>query len=238
MKKTILSFSAIILITLFGACTKSDSNSPVTTASVMFVNGTTGSTPENAEANGTSVSGASNIAFQGSSGYQNITAGSSVNISLILANSNLTLGSSSISLTAGDSYSIFSGGAINSPAFVYTNDDLSAPASGQAKIRLINLSPDSLSLTGSLKNINTGDTATLASGIGKITATGSTSISAFFPLAAGTYKLVVADPLNYLGSSASISTQTLNAGKIYTVIYTGTATGTGTSAYTLTVINN
>jgi Domain of unknown function (DUF4397) len=236
MKKLILSFSVLATVALFSACTKSSDNGPVTTASVMFVNGSTGSTPENAEANGTAISGASNIAFLGSSGYQNITAGSSVSISLILASSNLTLGSSSISLTAGDNYSVFSGGAVNSPAFMYTNDDLSAPPTGQTKIRLINLSPDSLSLTGSLKNINTGDTATLASGIGRINT--STSVSAFTSIAAGTYKLVVADPLNYLGTSAPLQSQIFNAGKIYTVIYTGIATGTGTSAYTLTVINN
>ena len=237
MKKLILSLSVLATVALFSACTKSNNNT-LATASVMFVNGTAGTSgsPESAKANGTSISGASSIAFQGASGYQNVTAGTTVDISLVLASSGVPLGSDSILFTAGNSYSIFSGGEITSPTFVYTNDDLSAPASGDAKIRLVNLSPDSLSLTGTLTNTSAATTSTFGSGIGRIST--STSVSAFTSVAAGTYKLVVADPSNFSLSVFSNSSQQINAGKIYTVIYTGTAVGSGTSAYTATVISN
>jgi hypothetical protein len=233
MKKLVLSVSVLALAALFASCSKSSNSSP-STASVMFVNGSDGTTPVNSQANGASVSGASNIAFQGNSNYQNVTAGSSVNLAFILASSGLPLVSGSANLVAGGHYTAYAGGKITAPTFTYTSDDLTAPTSGNAKVRLVNLSSDSLSLTGTIAttsgSINFGSSSSPL-------VSGSLTTSAFTSVAAGSYKIVVEDPL-HLASTVILNSQTFAAGKIYTVIYTGVGAGTGTSVYTATVISN
>jgi hypothetical protein len=226
MKKIILLLSIPAMIAAFSGCSKS-SSSPSTNASVMFVHGcASGTTAINLEAydNGVAVNGATNIAFLANSGYQNIKAGTDVLSFNVTGLGGLDTGT--VTLTAGSSYSAFSGGEITAPVFVLTSDDLSAPAAGYAKVRFINLSPD---------NMNTNcyvGTTQLDSGLAY------KNYSSFYQVAAGTLKVEMYDqsiPVN----SAAIATQTLAAGKIYTFMFTGTAAATtGLSVLTLTAISN
>ena len=224
MKKISLLVSAIAIAAIFSACTKNKTG-PNTNASVMFVNGCAGATGIYTKVNGTNV-GPSNIGFFGKSDYLNVTAGTA-NISFYLngAASGTLLSSGAPALTANTHYSIFVGGIITSPAFVTVTDDLAAPTSGNAKIRFINLSSDNLNSSFSV-GVQTLDSNIVY-----------TECSPFYQVTAGNYTLKGGDPSN-ISTIATIPGAVLAAGKMYTVMLTGSQTGTATSALTLTLLNN
>lgn len=221
MRRMILSLSVLALVS-FAACKKSDST-PSNSASVMFVNGTAGTTNVDVTANSTKVQSGTNLAFLKGSGYQSVTAGSQ-NIAFVITSLGTPLKSTTTSFTAGSHYSVFAGGIITNPSIVITTDDLTAPASGSAKIRFVNLSNDSLSETA-----NVGSTA-FATNITSQTA------SSFTTVTPGSYTIKAGDPAN-ISTVVSVAQQ-IDAGKIYTVILTGTLSGSGASGLTLTVFNN
>ncbi len=227
MKYFILIVSAVTLALGFGACSKK--KGPSNVAGVMLVNACTGtSTGIYTKVNGAN-SGPGNISFCNTSGYVNLTSGSANNINFYLADGT-PLTSGSPTFTANGHYSVFASGIITAPTFVVTTDDLASPASGNAKVRFVNLSSDNFN-----ESFFVGvGTAALDANIGY---NGSTP---FHEIAATTgTQVLVQDPANmtYL---QQISSQPFSAGKIYTIILTGTSgapTGTA-SALKLTVLNN
>ena len=229
MKLTILSICAIAMISVLPSCKKS-SSAPATTAGVMFVNGTTGTSAVNVSAGGVTVNGGTNIVFQKSSGYQNVTAGSAVTIAYSETSSGATaqLKSASETFAVNGHYSVFSGGIFTNPTIVMAADDLTAPASGNTKVRFVNLSPDNLTvscfvgLTKVDSNIAPG------------------GYSPFIEMSAVTSKSVTLQDQTSTIVQANINSQTFAAGKIYTVLLTGTsAAGTsGSAVLGLAVINN
>jgi hypothetical protein len=227
MKNAIVSFSAFALALLFSACSKKDSG-PSNTASVMFVNGTAGTTGIYAKADNTALSGVSNLAFQASSGYQNLTAGTGVAINYYLTSLGTPLCNGTADLTAGIHYSVFAGGLITSPSFLVVTDDVSAPTSGNAKVRFVNLSSDNLNEAFSI------GTQKIDSNVAFNTCTPYFQVSV-----ASSVGILAADPLHLTASYiAQLSNQTFTSGKIYTILLTGTSTGTAASALSLTVISN
>jgi hypothetical protein len=225
MRNICLSFSVLALAFAFSGCSKNN-NGPSNVASVMFVNGCVLATNINIEVKNVAQPNASNIAFFGTSGYQNVTAGSGILISYYLSNPVTLLSSQTVNLTAGTHYSVFAGnGLVTTPSFLLTTDDLTAPATGYAKIRFVNLSSDSLNETATV-----GD-STFAVGVT------STTTSGFYQMLAGSYAVKAGDPL-HISSVVTTPSTLLAAGKIYTVILTGSESGSGTAGLTLTFINN
>jgi len=224
MKNLFFVLPVAALALVFGGCSKKN-NGPATTASVMLVNGCDGTTGIYTKVNGKNV-GPSNIAFFGHSGYQTVTAGSAISINFYLVNNNTPLTAGSPALTASDHYTIFAGGLITGPAFVQTTDDLTAPASGNAKVRFVNLGSENFNESfyiGSQK-LDSNIAYTQYSPFYEITATSGVNV-------------LVQDPA-HATNLAQRSSQAFGAGGIYTIMLTGTSTGAGTSALQLTVIKN
>jgi len=227
MKKLLLSFSVIVIAAGFAGCKKSSSSS--NNATVMFVNGTAGTTSVSVSANNTTVSAAANLGFGKNSGYQNVTAGSGVSIVYSIIGSGLTtpLVSGNEALAANTHYSIFSGGILTIPSIVVTTDDLTAPTGSNAKVRFINLSSDNLNASCYIGNTRLDSNITFD------------NYTPFIEIANTTDKLTMLDPAAPT-NTALIASQYFGPGKIYTVILTGTsAAGTSGSALLgLTVIGN
>jgi hypothetical protein len=223
MKKIL---SLFVVAAAFAGCSKSSNSAPANSADVMFVNGCAGTGSVYVTDGSTKVTGASNIAFAGTSGYQYIMAGSP-DITFYVSSLGGTdpLKSFNASFAANTHYSVFVGGIITNSSYVVTADDVSAPPSGNAKVRFINLSNDTLS-----ENV-AANTTSIATGITSLQA------SSFTDITAGTYIIKAGDPAN-IGSVVSTASLSFSAGKIYTVMLTGTLSGTGTSGLTLTAINN
>ena len=222
MKSVILLFS-VLLVIAFAACKKSNS-SPANSASVMFVNGCAGTTNVDITSNNTKITAAANLAFLKNSSYQNITAGTD-SITFVLTSIGTPLKTHTSIITANVHYSVFVGGLITGPSYVILTDDLTAPASGKVKIRFVNLSNDALS--------ETANAGTIAF------ATGITAqyYSSFTEIASGSYTIKAGDPAD-ISTVISVGPTQLDAGKIYTVMLTGTLTGSSSSGLTLTVIGN
>jgi len=228
MKNVFLSLSVVAIAFAFSGCSKNNSG-PSNTASVMFVNGCNGSSNIDTKVNNAKLSAASNLAYFHNSGYQTVTAGS-VGINFYLTNQGTPLCNSTPTLTANTHYSIFAGGIVTAPTFVVTTDDLTAPTNGNAKVRVINLSTDTLNESF---YIGVG-TPKLDSNISYGT------VSPFFEVTATNgVQVLLQDPLKS-SILAQIASQPFAAGKIYTIMLTGTYTATmGSAGYlTLTVISN
>lgn len=227
--KIFLSFSAIVCIVAFGACKKS-TPAPANNAMVMFVNGCTAQTTTNLDGKlgGTAVSGATNIAYNKNSGYKTVTANASAALSFGITGLGSTLVSDpgTENLAVNGHYTVYAGGISSTPSFVFSTDDLTAPASGNARIRFVNLCADNLNVScyvGASK---------VDSNVAYKTCT------PFFEVPASTGKVAMIDQV-VLTNSAEILSQSLSSGKIYTFIFTGTATATTTAAaLTLSVIAN
>lgn len=226
IKNSILFAVAVAAIAVLPSCSKK-SDSPSNNASLMFVHGCasgTGSLTLAGEINGVKVNGATNLQFLSNSGYQSVTAGNSIVLSFFVVGLN-QLTAQTVSLTANTHYTAFASGGITTPGITFATDDLTAPASGMAKVRFVNLSPD---------NLNTDcfvGTTKVDSGVGYGTCT------PFFNVAVATGKVAMFDHTTPT-ESGQITSQSLAAGKIYTFMLTGTSAGSGTATYTLTAINN
>ena len=224
MRKSLL-LATIAVFALF-SCKKKD-NTPSNSANLMFVHACApGATPINVDGkvSGTSVAGATNISFLKNSGYKPVTAASGLTISFAVTGlAQLCTGTGS--LAVGSSYTAFAGGNVTAPSLLFTTDDLSAPTAGNAKIRFVNLCADGLSAScyvGATK---------LDSNVSYMKCT------PYYTVAATTAKVAMIDQV-VLTNSAQLINQNLVAGKIYTYIFTGSSTGSGTSSLMLTMIAN
>ena len=229
MKNILISFSIVVIAVAFSGCSKSN-NGPSNIANVNFVNGCNASLNIDTKVNNTKLVAASNLPYFKYSGYQNVTGGASVAINLFLTNQGTPLINGTSALTAGGYYSVFAGGIVTHPTFVVTTDDLTAPTNGNAKVRFINLSSDTLNEScfigvGTLK-LDSNVSAGICTPFFEVTATAGIQV-------------LLDDPLNP-SILAEIASQPFSAGKIYTIMLTGThyAAAGSSGILTLTVINN
>jgi hypothetical protein len=227
MKNVLITLIAILTALGADSCKKKD-NTPSNTGSVLFVNGCAGTLPAiDAKADGVNIGGALNMAFPSSSGYKSIKSGAPVVLAYYLTNTGTPVASQTVNLTMGAHYSAFCAGIITNPSFLLTTDDMTAPAASSAKIRFVNLSNDDLNITA------TAQTTVIGSNVK------SKQISDFIQVAAGSFELKAGDPSDISTVVATEPTlQGLGAGKIYTLMLTGSKTGTGVSALKLTLISN
>jgi hypothetical protein len=189
------------LIIILPSCSKDDNDSGVT-AHVMIVNSAQGSSAQDFYLNNAKVNSTA-VAYTESSGY--ITTGSGTKTAEFRNTGSTTAtASSSANLEANKYYTFYFTG--NSAA--KTEDDMSAPPSGKAKVRYINLNSSAnsnvdLSLNGT----------SIASNIGY------QSASSFSTVNAGSHTIkVLAAGTNTLYFDLPV---TLQAGKIYTIWASG-----------------
>lgn len=227
MKK--ITYLALAGLISFTACKKKDPDPPPPAAPkayVMFGNTSVDVPSATAKVAGTAVSSASNMAFLVNSGYVGIDPVTNAAVAFHSA-SNLELKATSLTLNANTYYTVFLTGKVIAPEIAYTTDDLSTPSAGKAKIRLLHLSNDTLKLTATV------DATTIATGITFKNA------SSFVEVPAGTWDIVVTDPSpSTIHLTETLSSQKLDAGKIYTIIKTGINGGVAPADYKLTLITN
>ncbi len=225
MHKIIIPLLSLLVVVYGSSCKKKD-NAPANSASVLFVNGCAGTLPAvDVKVDDVNVSGALNIPFTGTSGYRFIKSGNGVNIAWYLTNVGTPVTNRSLDITSNAHYTAFAGGLVTAPSFVFVTDDMGSPGSTNAKIRFANLSPDGMSVTATVANTSI-DTAVTAM-----------EVSGFLPITAGNYELKAGDPTN-INTVVTTGNKTLAAGKIYTLMLTGSLSGTGTSALKLTLISH
>ncbi|MCC3157776.1 DUF4397 domain-containing protein [Hymenobacter sp. 15J16-1T3B] len=171
------------------------------------------------------------LAYKEQSGYQEVNAGSHTFKIAVAATGGATLLSSTQTVSKDKSYSLFAytatGQASNTATGLWVEDDLTAPSSGKAKIRLVNVGQGTPSPVGLMRTENSTTTTAVIPG----TALGAAS--SFVEIAPGTatYYLVNTTtnlPVVPLAGSDKLTTN-FAAGKIYTLYLRGSATPLSTT---------
>ena len=229
MNKTLLSTVAMAAMLLIVACGKDEDNPapPAPQSKVMFVNAFMSVDSLRAQINDTTVVGANALAYLNKTGYITTTPGSK-KLGFRLTSSGASFLDTTLTLSADNAYSVYTSGDITGYSLIVTQDDLSLPTTGNAKVRFINLSPDT---TGFNAYVGIGDTATLGTNVGFKEAT------AFKQFAQGSYNILLQN-FKQLPDVETIGGFQLTAGKVYTILLTGRQSSTGTFERKATVITN
>ena len=226
-----LSLLAVALVVVTASCSKK-SSAPTNSANVMFVNAcipSFGSFNIDAKSNGATVSGATNIGFLKNSGYVYVTANTNDSLTFVVNGLSTYLVGGISTITVNANYSVFATGTNSSPvpAIVITQDDLTAPSAGNAKVRFVNLGPDNLN-----------ERCYIGSSLLDSNVTYKT-VTPFTEITAGSYNVLMQDPANPTKLPlTALNGQAFAAGKIYTVMLSGLAAVSGTTGLTYTIINN
>ncbi|RYD57947.1 MAG: DUF4397 domain-containing protein [Sphingobacteriales bacterium] len=228
--KTIKYALAAAVIMLAASCGKKDDPDPTPVpaaqvAKAMFVNGCINSGSLKVNMNNTAVASVVGVDYLNNTAYLDVAPASQVSVAYMLQPSNAKLSEVKQDFAVNNYYSVFAAGIVTAPAMFVTVDDLSGPAAGMAKVRFVNLSPDNLNESVFLGSNRIDSNVTYR------------EATAFIPVTAGTYKITAQDPTN-IPSVQILDQQVFTAGKIYTIILTGTEGGSGNAALSLKVIAN
>lgn len=165
------------------------------------------------------------LEFPNSTGYLSVNAGTR-NVKVNVAGTSTTVIQADLPLGKDTSYSIFAVNYVANIEPLVLEDDLSAPAAGNAHVRFIHLSPNAPGVD-------------IAADGGAVIFPDVTfkEYTDFTPVPAGTYDLEV----RVAGTSTvalDLDPIVLQAGKIYTVFAKGLLSGTGAQALSAQIIVN
>jgi Domain of unknown function (DUF4397) len=166
-----------------------------------------------------------NLMYPDNTGYLAVSAGTR-NVKVNVTGTSTTVINADLSLMQNASYSVFAVDSVSRLSTLVITDDLSAPASGNAHVRFIHLSPNAPAV----------DIAVTGGGV-VWSNKKFKEYTPFTPLAAGTYNLEV----RLAGTSTVVlplPNITVANGKIYTVFAKGFVGAAGTQALGAQIIVN
>lgn len=226
--KNALVFATLLIIASCGKKEKDPEPTPIPATQVaktMFTNGCISSGQLKVSINESLIASITGIDYLNNTAYLDIAPATQVKTAFVLQNSNVKLAEVTQDFTVNNYYSVFASGVVTNPSMFVTVDNLTAPSAGKAKVRFVNLSPDNFN-----ESVFVGSSKIDSN----VTYKGVTS---FIEVNAGTYKITAQDPSN-IPSVQILDQQVLTAGKIYTIMLTGTLSGTGTAGLNLKMITN
>lgn len=226
MKK--LSLMALGAVLLLSAC-KKDSDDPPgpdpSKAKVMFGHTTISADTLSVSINNSMLGFNPGLSFLSTTNYVDVDPGAAT-VTFKIASAQIDLASVNTTFAANNSYSVFATGVVTSPSAVVTTDDLSAPPSGSAKVRFINLSSDALS-ESFFVGPNKLDSNIQYKGV-----------TPFRTVTAGSYNIVALPDAPKQHLVKTLASVPLSAGKIYTIMLYGTENGAGAAQLNMKVISN
>ncbi len=179
------------------------------------------------------------VLYGANSGYQSFGTGSLEVKTSIAAAGGAVLNTETKAIGKDKRYSYFVYSAVGQPANMasglWTEDDLTAPASGQAKIRLVHVGQGLVSPLGLSKPDNSGMLVAV------VPTTGTGAASAFVSVPAGTASYNLVNSTNntiipFAGGTTVLATN-FAAGKIYTIVIRGSSNAaTDKEKFTLDLI--
>lgn len=180
------------------------------------------------------------VAYGANSGYQTVKTGALAIRTNIAATGGAQINTENKTLEKDKSYSYFVysgvGQATNTALGVWAEDDLSAPAAGMAKVRLVHVGQGLASPLGLSKPGASGTLDAI------VPPTGAGAPSAFVSIPTGTasYNLVNANKNTIVPlAGASVLSTNFAAGKIYTIVIRGSSNpATTNEQFTLDLITN
>ncbi|MVN90862.1 DUF4397 domain-containing protein [Mucilaginibacter aquatilis] len=162
------------------------------------------------------------VNFGEASGYYDTFSGTQ-DVIIKSASGEATLATTNAGFDVETSYTYMLIGQNSALSILAVNDDLAAPASGKAKIRYVNASPNSSGVT-----LNNGSTVLVG-------AQNYRGVAPTVEVNAGNYTLRAYNTGAFPSAAATVN---LESGKIYTVYAKGLVGGTGNSAFSVGVFTN
>jgi hypothetical protein len=230
MKRNFLALCSVLGIALFfTSCSKNEAE---TNASLMIVNASPNGSNVDAAVNGSVI--VNNLAYPSNSGYKTVGSGPN-NVTVTSTGSSTAFINGTLTMEAGSYYSLYVTDSSHERKEAITRDDLTPPAAGKAKIRILHLSPNTPAL----------DITITGSGTSSVNMTGrsfndiktNASYAAFQEVDAAGLSV----QLKLAGTTTAVATipvPALTAGKIYTFIIKGFTGATGSAALGLEVIQH
>ncbi|RYD77677.1 MAG: DUF4397 domain-containing protein [Sphingobacteriales bacterium] len=233
MKTTLKKFStttkiilALLAVTIFlSACKKDwDESNTITVAGIGFVHASPGTGAldfivDNQRANN------KDFNYTNDLGYYGAYPGSRL-FGITKKDSLRLLNTANVTLRSGLFYSAFVVDVLPAPKILVVEDDLTAPATGKAKIRFINLSPDAPSLDLAVEGANTA----------LVTAKAYKEASPFISIdPAVSYNFQIKESNNV---TATLPATKIEAGKIYTLWAKGLKSKTDSTKFGLSILTN
>ena len=234
MKYSLLKLTAIASLFFLSACDNNDDVEEMQNqADVMVVHASPDAPGVDLYVDNNKVNAAA-LTYPNNTGYLKVNAGTR-NIKVTAAGSTTGVLEAPVPFTAGTNTSIFAFNRLATPGVLVVNDNLAAPASGQAHVRFFHLSPGAPAVTvGTLANTTFTAIPAFTNRAFETQAT-ATANQNFTPLPAGTYTLDVRVASNNT-SVLQVPNVTLQAGKIYTIFARGIVGATGAQALGAQVI--
>jgi len=236
MTKKLLTTIALSATLLFlNSCKKDDDDGPEEPANYMVVHSSPGSAAVELYLDDVKAS-TSPIAYGTNSAYATI-APKQYNVKIAAVNTINPLAETSVNLNEGRYHSIFVYDTLlNSKVKVFTTeDDLSTPPSGKAKIRFLHFSPPSPA--GNLAFDILGNNTVLFANRSYADVASDGSKANFINVDAGTYTVDVRIASSQI-PVFSVPGVVVEAGKIYTLIAKGKVSGSGETAIGAQLIVN
>jgi hypothetical protein len=225
MLKSIAFMSFLIFI--MASCHKETSNSFSNESSnLTLVHASPGTTAYDVKMNGRRLN-LNSFTYGNYYNYGLVPSGPAV-FSITRAGTNIVAAKDSFSLISYAAYSFYITDFPSNVSLLITKDDLSAPAAGKAKLRFINLNPDS----GPLNLNYIGNTTPL---FANIPFKSNTAFIQLNPATGIDFTIADSTGTNILATSAKYR---IDQGRIYTIIAKGAKSATDTPTTAIGVINN
>jgi len=245
--KVKMAFIGLSALFIFFSCHKSNPAPPVTTTSGTSFVSVTNVSPTNSTygvySDNTNIYPAGTIAYGSSTGIVNGSPYESISDSMhsiyISNNGTRTNIDSNFAFQDSGYYSLFIYDTANLKTLALRDNFSTTPPEGDAEVRFLNFSSNSPVLTVQLIGTGSVNTDTTSySNIGYVGTTSMTtdSLSAFKPVVAGTYKVLLNSGATNLFTNDSV---TLSSGRFYTIYAKGFVNGVnGTDSLGIGVIQN
>jgi hypothetical protein len=231
MKRNFPALCAILCTLFLVSCSKDEAE---ISANLMIVNASPNGSNIDAAVNGNVI--VSNMPYPNNSGYKEVNSGSN-NVTVTATGSGTSFINGTLIMEAGSYYSLYVTDSANKRKETITRDDLTPPAAGKAKIRVLHLSPNApaidISITGA------GSAAVNFTGRSFNDVRSNATLAAFQEVEAGGAGLnVQATVVSSSTVIASVPLPALTPGKIYSFIIKGFVGGIGAQALGVEVITH
>ena len=210
---------ALLLATATTACDDTDTTEPAATAQLRVVHASPDAPNVDVLVDGTVA--LSNVPYKTASSYLEASAGSR-NLRVRPTGTTTVVIDANADLAAGRAYTVLATGRVASLAPLVLQDDLTAPASGNVRLRLVHAAPSA----GNVDIYVTAPTADLATATPTLANVAFRAASAYLEVPAGTYRVRIT-PVGSKTVAIDVNNVALAAGQIRTAVAVD-ATGGGT----------
>jgi hypothetical protein len=199
---------ALVAVLAITGCDDDDPVSPSATAQLRVVHASPDAPAVDVLVDNAPV--LTNVPFKGSSAYLSVPSGSR-NLKVRAAGTSTVVIDANANVAAGEAYTVFAAGRVASIAPLVLEDDLTNPAAGNVRLRLVHASPTA----GNVDIYVTAPNANLATTSATLSNVPFRAASSYLEVPAGTYRVRIT-PTGTKTVAIDVNNVDLSAGQVRT----------------------